>query len=649
MGRDKRMTQKSRWGKIPIHHTGMAALLPYLVIFVMGMVLTLSEYNYLARVEEQNLFLHTPLFFSQSMVVPGGLLSWAGAFLTQMLHYPALGVAVFCLLLGLLVFLLGRAFHIPEKWMCVTLIPVTMLLLGNVDLGYWIYYLKLRGYFFVPTLGVISAAGMVWTYRALPCRFRTVFLLLTVAGFYPLMGIHALLAAFLMAVLGWRLEDYGKAQAAVDTLVALLAIVAVPLLYYRHLYHQTHLDNIYWAALPVFRMRMESFPAYHIPFAVTVASLVVMALCYRQERVSTSCCEESQEDRSNQSERSTYSQNGWLRKASAGWLQGLMIVTLAVVLAVFWYKDGNFHREIAMRRLVDQCDWEGVLKIAKNTPDEPTRDMWLMKNLALTRTGRIGEEMFDYRNGAKPANTPLPTRLVHWDGKMLYFQYGIPNYCLRWCMEDGVEYGWRVEYMKLMVKCFLANKEMDAAQKYISLLKKTLFHRKWALKYEEYIHNPQLAMHDEELLPVLQLLGDENYLSGDNAMEEQFLIDHFAGSESENPFLQELALLSAMQMHAPQLFWLRFNAYMESHPSEKVPIVYQQAACLFGEMDDKLDVGKMPLDKAVVESCRSFMETYKQYLSQGLSARHIKPLMRARYETTYYYDFFFNHYHETCY
>ena len=91
MGRDKRMTQKSRWGKIPIHHTGMAALLPYLVIFVMGMVLTLSEYNYLARVEEQNLFLHTPLFFSQSMVVPGGLLSWAGAFLTQMLHYPALG------------------------------------------------------------------------------------------------------------------------------------------------------------------------------------------------------------------------------------------------------------------------------------------------------------------------------------------------------------------------------------------------------------------------------------------------------------------------------------------------------------------------------------------------------------------------------
>ena len=591
-------------------------------------MLTWAEYNYLARVEELNLFLHTPLFFNQCMVVPGGLLSWAGAFLTQLLHLPALGVAVLCLLWALLTLLLKHTFHIPTKWMGVTLIPVTMLLLANVDLGYWIYYLKLRGYFFLPTLGILCAVALVWIYRALPHRTRTIFLLLTVVGFYPLMGFYAFLAAFLMALISWRLEGYGKAWAAADTMVALLAIAAVPLLYYRHLFHQTPLANIYWAALPVFRLRMENFPAYHIPFAVTVVSLMVMALCYRPKPLLS---------------------DGTYTGRKTTWLQGVMVVILAVVLAVCWYKDGNFHREIAMRRLADQCDWEGVLKIAKNTPDEPTRGMWMMKNLALSRTGRIGEEMFDYRNGAKAANAPFTTRMVHWDGKMLYFQYGIPNYCLRWCMEDGVEYGWRVEDMKLMVKCFLANKEMDAAQKYISLLKKTLFHRKWALKYEEYIHKPQLVVHDKELLPVLQLLGDDNYLSGDNAMEERFLIDHFAGSESENPFLQELALLAAMQMHDPQLFWLRFNAYTQSHDSERVPRVIQQAACLFGEMDDKLDTSKMPLDKEVVESCRAFMETYKQHLSQGLTAKYIKPLMRARFESTYYFDFFFNHYHETVY
>lgn len=601
--------------------------LPYLVIFIMGVVLTWAESNYLARVEEQNLFLHTPLFFNQCLVAPGGLLSWAGAFLTQLLYYPALGVAVLCLLWVLLVILLRFAFNIPARWMCVTLIPVTMLLLANVDLGYWIFYLKLRGYFFVPTLGMICAVATVWIYRALPRRFRTVFLLLTVACLYPLMGFHALLAAILMVLVGWRLEGNGKAWAFVSTLVALLAIIVVPLLYYRHLFHQTPLANIYWTALPVFRQRMENCPTYHIPFAVTVASLMVMAACYRQKRVFR---EGNGKNRSNR-------------------MACLLVAVLTVVLAVFWYKDGNFHREIAMRHLVDQSDWEGVLKIAKNTPDEPTRDMWLMKNLALTRTGRIGEEMFDYRNGAKAANAPFPTRLVHWDGKMLYLQYGIPNYCFRWCMEDGVEYGWRVEQLKLMVKCLLVNREMDAAQKYISLLKKTLFHRKWALKYEKYIHNPRLVMMDEEFLPILHLNDDENYLSGDEAMAERFLLDHFAGAESRNPYLQEQALLAAMQMHSPQLFWMRFHAYTENLTKEHLPLVYQQAACLFGEMDGKVDIAKMSLDQEVVESCRAFMETYKQYSAQGLTPRHIKPLMRTRYENTYYFDFFFNHYHEMAY
>ena len=57
----------------------------------------------------------------------------------------------------------------------------------------------------------------------------------------------------------------------------------------------------------------------------------------------------------------------------------------------------------------------------------------------------------------------------------------------------------------------------------------------------------------------------------------------------------------------------------------------------------------MSLDKAVVEGCHAFMETYKQYSKQGMTAKYIKPLMRPQYETTYYFDFFFNHYHETCY
>ncbi len=613
-----RLNQKDKFSML----SWLDRLWPYLVIVAMGVVLVCTEYNYLARVDEQNLFLHTPLFLRQCMVVSGGFLSWAGAYLTQMLYYPPLGVAVLCLLWMLLVFLMQRTFRIPTRWLAVTLIPIAMLLLTDVYLGYWIYYLKLRGFFFVATLGVMGAVALCWIYRVLPRGFRTLFLLLAVVCCYPLMGFYALLAAILMALVGWHARGNGKAWAASDTIVALLAVAAVPLLYYRLWYHETPLENIYWTALPIYRLRLESFPAYHIPYVVIVMSLMAMAVCFREQRKAL--------------------------KAPKRWMDALLIGILAAVLAVFWYKDGNFHREIAMRRCVDQLDWDGVLRIARETPDEPTRDMWMMKNLALTRTGKIGEEMYNYRNGAKAANAPFSTRLVQWDGKMLYLNYGIPNYCYRWCMEDGVEYGWRVDNLKLMVKCSLVNGELDAAQKYIGLLKKTLFHRKWAQRYDDFVHNPQLVVQDPELLAILHLRSQENYLSGDDALTERFLIEHFVGTESKNPVLQEQALLASMLVRNPNLFWLRFYQYTELHKADRVPTLYQQAACLYGGMDDKVDASKMPFDKSVLESCQMFMDAFKSYRDQGMGMDQIKPRMSG-FQNTYYYDYFFNHYQEEVY
>ena len=42
------------------------------------------EYHTLWKIQEQSLFLDTPLFFQQQMVVPGGLLTYIGCFLTQL-------------------------------------------------------------------------------------------------------------------------------------------------------------------------------------------------------------------------------------------------------------------------------------------------------------------------------------------------------------------------------------------------------------------------------------------------------------------------------------------------------------------------------------------------------------------------------------
>ena len=85
-----------------------------LALAVIAALLLVCERYVLWKIQEQNLFLDTPLFFRQQMVVPGGLLMYVGSFLTQLLYYPLLGVAVLCVAWGLLMEMMRRTFRVGK-------------------------------------------------------------------------------------------------------------------------------------------------------------------------------------------------------------------------------------------------------------------------------------------------------------------------------------------------------------------------------------------------------------------------------------------------------------------------------------------------------------------------------------------------------
>ena len=49
---------------------------PYVGVLLAAVLLALFEADMLWMAQEQNLLLHTPLFFEQQMVKAGGLLTW---------------------------------------------------------------------------------------------------------------------------------------------------------------------------------------------------------------------------------------------------------------------------------------------------------------------------------------------------------------------------------------------------------------------------------------------------------------------------------------------------------------------------------------------------------------------------------------------
>ena len=66
------------------------------------------------------------------MVVPGGMLSYLGAFFSQHFYYPWIGVILLCGWWLLLMWLTEQAFNIPDKWKVLTLIPVAILLVPAI-------------------------------------------------------------------------------------------------------------------------------------------------------------------------------------------------------------------------------------------------------------------------------------------------------------------------------------------------------------------------------------------------------------------------------------------------------------------------------------------------------------------------------------
>ena len=602
--------------------------------------LLICESDLLWKVQELNLFLDTPLFFKQQMVVASGFLTYVGTWFTQFFHIAWVGVAMLCAWWLLLLVLLKKTFSFPAKWASLLLIPVALLLITDVNTGYWIYMLKLRGHFFVATIGTTAVVAALWAFRSLPDRYwlRCVWMVLTCVVGYPIFGIYALAATLLMGIWAWRLMN--KKQGILYTAIAVLGAIAVPLLFYRYVFYQTHLANIYVVGLPVYFIT-EEHHQYYIPFYLLALFMVVM-VCLPLSRGEKPAAVIEAPANEKGRKKAKAKGNAKQKKLPKGiWTWGAQAAVLAVCVwgvVHFWYKDENFHHELKMQRLVENTDWEGVLQEAATQQDEPTRAIVMMRNLALSRLGRQADEMYQYKNGSKRINAPFNMRMLLVSGTLIYYQYGMLNYCTRLSTKLGVEFDWRAEYYKYLTRCALLNGEKKAARKYLNILKHTLFFKDWAEWAENLVDHPELIAKERELEPITHMMRYPNTLSDDQGFVERFLMKQLAScSYPADPIFQEQSLLASLWVKDPELFNYHFSRYIQQHPQGPIPIIYQQAAYLYGKLENRPDLDRMPFSPGVKEEYNKFMQAAAS--CDGLDIEEARERLYLLYGNTYYYDY----------
>ena len=598
-------------------------ILPWLVaLLLIAFALLRFESDLLWKVQQYNLFLDTPLFFREQMVVSGGFLSYISCYFTQFFYHPWLGVLILCAWWLLLMWLIKRTFRISNRWVIVTLIPVAILLVANMCLGYWHFFLRLRGYFYVATIGTTVGVALLWAFRALPEKLwvRIAFIVLATVIGYPLFGIYALAAVLFMAIWTWRLSDK-RVQNIILSAVALLCIVANPLFYYRFVYYQTYLGDIWTTALPDFTAA-EHFPGYYIPYYILGAFFLLMV------RANTGATPNTSTKR-----------GGWMQKPHFIWgLQGIIAIALVVLVWHYWYKDDNFHHEIIMQRCIEKADWVGVLNEGKKQRTEPTRSIIMMHKIALSRVGRQTEEMYQFPEGKKNANTVIPFDMLHKVfSKTIYYQYGLLNDCHRMCVEKGVEYGWQVESLQYLARGSMLSGERQAAQKILDKLRHTKYHGEWADSMQVLLDNPPQIAQDREMGPITHMLRYKNALGFDEDNVEKYVMNALAYQDSNDPYFQEQAVLAALWKRNPGLFWARFNRYTRMYPRGPIPRIFQEAAYFFGKNGQGPNPDMLPIDEGVKKSYYAFIKEASKY--SGVSAQTSRTFLHPLFGNTFFYAY----------
>ena len=132
-------------------------------------------------------------------------------------------------------------------------------------------------------------------------------------------------------------------------------------------------------------------------------------------------------------------------------------------------------------------------------------------------------------------------------------------------------------------------------------------------------------------------------LDGDNGLCEMYLLNYFSNTmNKDSKLLQELTLNYALIQKDIQLFWPRFFLYAQLHKGEEMPVHYQEAAYLYGNLERQtVDISNMPFDKNLIQRYNSFQQLSQSLLSSGMKAPEVGQAMKASYGDTFYWFYFF--------
>lgn len=593
------------------------------LLFAAGAFYVLVPLNsdVLFAAQEHNVLPVGSAFRDECIAVPCGFLQWAGCKLTQYFYHPAIGASLLVGMWMLTAFLLRRAIRLPWRYAFLLLVPLVCLLCSEVNLGYHLYLMPQKGYWFFHTVAMLCVAGyMAFALFTPHPVWRLSFICCGALVGYPLFGVYALVAVLsviLVNCMQCRKRDRYSAKLCFN--VGVPVVLVTPYLWYRFIFVTVPMSQAWTYGLPQFYDDGGLTWRVIMPFVVILVFLPVMAVASPLLR--------------------QHSEKAVTRKRS---LVLVALVLAFVALAVqtvlssnYW--NGNYHRELSATRAADEQRWQDIIDEARSTQQPPTQHLSTLYALALLETGQTDSlwTVYNARRIQPLLREEVPVSIAHTGAAMLYYYYGLPNYATRWAVENSVKYGMTLGTVKMLLRAARLSGDVAAERKYRTMLAETPYHKDYAAA-----EAPAFTQH----LYVCAV----DLLELDGAQPEQFIVNYYARlgvmtnegfmcSEAEMDSItvpsdvQHFLVTAAMLSKNPFLFWGQLGRYVRSNgllaqsagdslttttaqpKAQRLPLSFQEAISVVQRVDPEKDSLLITLvDKAVVEKSTRLNEVLQQ-------------------------------------
>ncbi len=313
-----------------------------------------------------------------------------------------------------------------------------------------------------------------------------------------------------------------------------------------------------------------------------------------------------------------------------------LILTAAAVYSVLKIYNPQTARVVELEKLVFTGKFEEAARLHEKKPSRNLIGQYFY-NYALSESDQLCDRLFSGRQDFSAGALVLPWGGEHLNrGGYFYYSVGLINEAHRWAYEEMVVYGYRPQNIKMLARTSIINGDYRMARKYLNILRKTIYYRKWAKEYKKLADDPELIKVHYDLGPRVDLVPENNFFIQFN--EPQNNLPYLLEGNPENRraieyYLAALLMTKQVEIIVNNIVNMEGSGYttIPRHIEEAI-LVYYNSTGVFP------DIGKLRMNR---ETPARFDKYLSAYLAGRQNPETLKERMEKEFGNTFWYYYHF--------